>query len=311
MSKPISVANRPSLSLTPILISAGDTALSQPVSPCPARCEASWSQSRSQGPNSGQRRAGGLFAPKAKRHAPSATRSSPSQQRIASTSATPNSYHRRTASSGGPGSSAPAAAAGPARGRPSSPRSQAGADASAQGRCTAPLSSSACVTSNKLRRSQPSAISPLHLASGSASRYRPRRDTSSQRPSRRRIRVHRAAAAGRNRWRRAARAASRPARTPIRRARICHFDTSNTRSACMAAHHHLSDPCHVHAFCGSLPIVDGGLLWRPLPRPHGSSVFVGLDADRPTQTHQVLKITPLDHERDWRGDLQVRECPGR
>lgn len=33
--------------------------------------------------------------------------------------------------------------------------------------------------------------------------------------------------------------------------------------------------------------------------------------DATTETHQALRITTLDCERDWRGDLQVRECRGR
>ena len=55
MSKPIPVPARPAPSHTPILISADDTAPSQPVPPRPARCGVSWSQSRSQGPNGGHR----------------------------------------------------------------------------------------------------------------------------------------------------------------------------------------------------------------------------------------------------------------
>lgn len=56
MSKPIAVPARPGLSRTPMLASADDAVRSHPVLRHPARCEGSWSQSRSQGPNSGHRR---------------------------------------------------------------------------------------------------------------------------------------------------------------------------------------------------------------------------------------------------------------
>src|SRR5215472_4558282 len=47
MSKPTAVPARPGLSLTTMLASADDDAPSQPASPGPARCEVTWSQSRS------------------------------------------------------------------------------------------------------------------------------------------------------------------------------------------------------------------------------------------------------------------------
>ena len=56
MSKPIDVPARPGPSHTPILISADAAVRSQPVSPCSARSEASWSQSRSRGWARGRRR---------------------------------------------------------------------------------------------------------------------------------------------------------------------------------------------------------------------------------------------------------------
>src|SRR6516162_7200853 len=55
MSKPIAVPARPGLSHAPTLASADDAVPSQPVSPRPARCDVSWSQSRSQGLDGGQR----------------------------------------------------------------------------------------------------------------------------------------------------------------------------------------------------------------------------------------------------------------
>jgi hypothetical protein len=50
---------------------------------------------------------------------------------------------------------------------------------------------------------------------------------------------------------------SRPTRTPIRRARICHFDTSNARSAHMAARYHLSDPWPMSMRSAALPNICG------------------------------------------------------
>ena len=55
MSKPIAVPARPGPSHTSMLASADDALRSQPVSPCPARCEVSWSQSRSREPDGGHR----------------------------------------------------------------------------------------------------------------------------------------------------------------------------------------------------------------------------------------------------------------
>ena len=49
------VATRPGPSHTSRLASADDALRSQPVSPCPARCEVSWSQSRSREPDGGHR----------------------------------------------------------------------------------------------------------------------------------------------------------------------------------------------------------------------------------------------------------------